>query len=77
MLTILYTYICTHLYLYLCVYIYIHTHIQREREGGRERMSSYCKFLLRFISDKELFLAVLFREGYVYVCVCVCVSVSV
>ena len=35
-------------------------------------MSSYCKFLLRFISDKELFLAVLFREGFIYVCVCVC-----
>ena len=33
-------------------------------------MSSYCIFLLRFISDKELFLAVLFREGYIYVCVC-------
>ena len=33
-------------------------------------MSSYCKFLLRFISDNELFMAMLFKEGYIYMCVC-------
>ena len=40
-------------------------------------MSNYCKFLLRFISDKELFLAVLFRKGCMCACVCVCVCVCV
>ena len=29
-------------------------------------MSSYCRFLPRLISGKELFLAVLLREGHVY-----------
>ena len=79
MLTILYTYICTHTFISvsLCVYIYIHTHTYREREGERECLITANSFWDLFLTKSFFWQCYSERDVCVRVCVCVCACVCV